>query len=155
MRTNALFKNIRELIKESKKQVAVAVNTTLTALYWEIGKQINDEILFNNRADYDKHIVATLSRQLTAESGRGWGEKHLRHCLRFTESFPDEQIVYALRRHLNWTHFRMVMFMDDPLKREFYIEMCKLEKWSSRQLQERIAPCCTNAPLLARSPILP
>jgi len=57
--------------------------------------------------------------------------------MQFEGVFPDEQIVYALRRQLSWTHIKTLMFIPEPLKRDFYIEMCKLERWSSRQLQER------------------
>ena len=69
--------------------------------------------------------------------GKGWSEKQLRHCLHFAETFPDEQIVSALRRQLSWIHIKTHMYFDDPLKRDFYIEICCLEGWSSRQLQER------------------
>lgn len=135
---NPLFVSIKELIEQSKQQVAVAVNATMTALYWKVGQHINDEILKNNRAEYGKQIVQSLTAQLVAEYGKGWGEKQLRQCMQFASVFADEQIVYALRRQLSWTHLRSIIYMEDPLKREFYIEMCKLEKWSSRQLQERI-----------------
>lgn len=90
-------------------------------LYWQIGKRINDDVLQNQRAEYGKQIVPALSRHLTQEYGNGWGEKHLRQCMQFPQAFPDEQIVYTLCRELNWSHLRLVMFMDEPLKREFYI----------------------------------
>jgi len=147
-----LWAEIKNLIEQSRQLVAVAVNATITGLYWQVGKKICDEILQNTRAEYGRQIVATLSRQLTAEYGRGWGEKHLRHCIRFAEVFPDEHIVYALRRQLSWTHFRMLIFIEEPLKREFYIEMCKLEKWSSRQLQERINSMLYERTAISKKP---
>ena len=52
--------------------------------------------------------------------------------------FPDEDYLYAVRTKLSWTCIRAVMYIDDPRKREFYIEMCKLNGWSSRTLRERI-----------------
>jgi len=58
--------------------------------------------------------------------------------MQFANVFPDEQIVYALRRGLSWTHVMALLPIDDPLKREFYIEMCKLEKWSVRTFRDRI-----------------
>lgn len=145
---NELFQNIRQLIAESRQRVATTVNATITVLYWRVGHTIHTDVLKNSRAEYGKQVVAALSRQLQAEFGNGWGEKHLRQCIRFAEVFPEEQIVYALRIQLSWTHIRMIMFLEDPLKREFYIEMCKLEKWSSRRLQERI-----NAMLYERTAI--
>lgn len=62
----------------------------------------------------------------------------MRHCLHFAETFAEEQIVSTLRRQLSWTHIKTLMYIDDPLKREFYIEIAQLERWSVRQLQERI-----------------
>jgi hypothetical protein len=105
---------------------------------WQVGEHIHTEILQGQRAEYGKQIIATLSQKLTKTYGKGWSEKQLRHCLHFAETFPDQQIVSALRRQLSWTHIKTLMYFDDPLKRNFYIEICCLEGWSSRQLQERI-----------------
>jgi hypothetical protein len=150
----ALFQNIRKLIDESRQQVAVAVNATITALYWQVGNTINRDILGNSRADYGKQIIMALSTQLVAYYGKGWGEKHLRHCMRFAETFPDEQIVYTVCRQLSWSHLRMVMFIEDPLKREFYIEMCKLEKWSVRTFRERINSMLYERTAISKKPEL-
>lgn len=140
--------DIKQLIAQSREQVAVAVNSAISMLYWQIGKRINKDVLQNQRAEYGKEIVVSLSRQLTEEYGNGWGEKQLRQCMKFAETFTENEIVYTLCRQLSWSHIRLVMFIDDPLKREFYIEMCKLEKWSVRTFQERI-----NSMLYERSAI--
>ncbi len=150
----ALLGSIKELIEQSRHQVAVTVNATITALYWNVGKKINHETLQNTRAEYGKQIVATLSRQLTMEYGKGWGEKQLRHCMRFADAFPDEQIVYTLCRQLSWSHIRLIMFMDDALKREFYIEICKLEKWSVRALRDRINSMLYERTAISKKPKL-
>ncbi len=123
-------------------------------LYWHIGKRINDEILRNERAEYGKQIVSALAHQLTLEYGKGWGEKQLRQCIQFASVFPDEQIVYALRIQLSWTHLRMVIYMDDPLKRDFYIEICKLEKWSTRTLENRINSMLYERTAISKKPEL-
>lgn len=149
---SGLVSEIKTLIEKSKQEVAVAVNASITLLYWNIGNRINSEILKDKRAEYGNQIVNTLSAQLTVEYGPGWGEKHLRHCLRFAETITDEQIVYALRRQLSWTHLRSIIYMDDPLKREFYIEICKIEKWSSRQLQERIQSLLYERTAISKKP---
>jgi predicted nuclease of restriction endonuclease-like (RecB) superfamily len=150
----ALLGSIKELIEQSRQQVAVTVNATITTLYWNVGKKINHETLQNTRAEYGKQIVATLSRQLTMEYGKGWGEKQLRHCMRFADAFPDEQIVYTLCRQLSWSHIRLIMFMDDALKREFYIEICKLEKWSVRALRDRINSMLYERTAISKKPEL-
>ena len=121
-------------------------------LYWQVGKRINDEVLNNERAEYGKQVVEMLSVKLTEEYGSGWSRKQLLHCLRFATVFSDTEIVYALRRQLTWTHIRSIIYMDDPLKRDFYIEMTKLEKWSSRQLKERISSLLYERTAISKKP---
>jgi hypothetical protein len=99
-----LLGDVRALIEAAREQTARAVNSALVGLYWHIGRRIRQDILQEKRAEYGEEIVATLSRQLTAECGRGYTEKSLRHMIRFAEVFPDEKIVSALRRELSWTH---------------------------------------------------
>lgn len=106
LNSNFLLHEVKLLIEQSKKQIAVSVNSTLTLLYWEIGRRINEEIIQNQRAEYGKQIVVTLARQLTIEFGNGWSEKQLRHCIRFSEVFPKEQIVSTLSRQLSWSLVR-------------------------------------------------
>lgn len=149
---DGLFAEIRQLIDAAKQQAAIAVNAELTLLYWRIGQRLNIEVLQGDRAEYGKQVLVGLSQQLTQTYGKGWSEKQLRHCIRFAETFPDEQIVSALRRQLTWTHLKTLMYLDDPLKRDFYIEICQLERWSSRQLQERINSMLYERTALARKP---
>jgi predicted nuclease of restriction endonuclease-like (RecB) superfamily len=146
--------DIKTLVEQSKSNVALAVNAEITLLYWRVGKRINDEVLQNKRAEYGKQIVQALSAQLTQDYGKGWGDKHLRHCMQFAAVFPEIQIVYALQRQLSWTHLKTIIYMDSPLKREFYIEICKLEKWSSRQLQERIQSLLYERTAISKKPEL-
>ena len=151
---NPLFGEIRNLIAESRQQVAITVNSAMSMLYWQIGKRINEEVLQHKRAGYGKEIVVSLARQLEAEYGKGWGEKQLRHCLRFAEAFPDFEIVYTLCRQLSWSHIRLVMFIEEPLKQAFYIEICKLEKWSVRTFQERINSMLFERTAISKKPEL-
>ncbi len=102
---------IKQLIEQSRQNVAVAVNAELTLLYWNIGTRIKEDILKNDRAEYGKQIIESLSLQLTHEYGGGWGKRLLHHCLRFAEVFPDVQIVSALRTQLNWSHLKLIFFM--------------------------------------------
>ncbi len=151
-KNNGIVGDIKALIEQSKQQVAVAVNATITMLYWQVGSRINTEILNDQRAEYGKQIVATLARHLTDEYGPGWGEKQLRHCLHFAETITEKEIVYTLCRQLSWSHIRMVIFMEDPLKRQFYIEMCKIEKWSVRTFREKINSMLYERTAISKKP---
>jgi predicted nuclease of restriction endonuclease-like (RecB) superfamily len=148
----SLFHEIRSLIEEARSNVVVAVNAELTTLYWNIGKRINNEILQHGRAEYGSEIIKRLSNDLTMEYGKGWGEKHLRHCIRFSEIFADKEIVYTLCRQFSWSHIRLFMYIDDPLKRDFYIEINRIEKWSVRILQERINSMLFERTAISKKP---
>jgi predicted nuclease of restriction endonuclease-like (RecB) superfamily len=141
-----LLDEVRHLIDSARERAAAAVNAELTLLYWRVGRCIHAEVLRGARAEYGQQVIASLARQLIVEYGRGWSEQQLRHCLRAAEIFPDEEIISAVRRELSWTHIKTLIYVDDQLKREFYLELCRLERWSSRQLQERI-----NSMLFERS----
>jgi len=86
------------------------------------------------------------------EFGRGFSEKSLRHMIRFAETFPDFRIVSALLRQLSWTHFVSLIYLDDPLKREFYAEMCRIENWSTRTLEKKIGGMLFERTALSRKP---
>lgn len=133
-----LESKIRELIEQSRRTVAVTVNAELTTLYWQIGSLINSGVLQNERAEYGKKFVFSLSKQLSKEYGRAFSEKNVRRMVQFAQVFSDEKIVASLRRQLTWTHFKLLIPIENEVKRNFYIEMCKLERWSTRTLQERI-----------------
>jgi predicted nuclease of restriction endonuclease-like (RecB) superfamily len=150
--TTGLAGDIRVLINEARAGLAAMVNSALTMLYWRIGRRIRAEVLQGERAGYGEQIVASLARQLEAEHGRGFGAKNLRHMLRFGEVFEAEEIVYALSRQLSWTHLRSLIYIDDPLKREFYLEMCRSEGWSTRTLQGRLDSMLFERTALSRKP---
>ncbi|OIP33291.1 MAG: hypothetical protein AUK27_10890 [Deltaproteobacteria bacterium CG2_30_66_27] len=148
----ALATDIRQLIAVARRQVAQAVNAGLTTLYWQIGTRIRQDILKNKRAEYGAEIVATLGRQLETEFGRGFGEKNLRRMVQFAEAFRDAEIVAALRRQLSWAHFKSLIPMKEPLKRDFYAEMCRIENWSTRTLQQKINGMLYERTALSRKP---
>jgi hypothetical protein len=137
-RPSVLLVEVRGLILEARQQTARMVNAGLTLLYWHVGDRVRREVLQEKRAEYGSEIVQTLATKLVEEFGRGFGEKSLRHMIRFTEAFPDERIVSALLRHLSWSHFLAILYLKDPLQRDFYAEMCRVERWSTRTLQARI-----------------
>lgn len=148
----ALVEDVRQLIAEARHRVARAVDSGVVLLYWSIGNRIRRDILQEQRAEYGKQIVAALSRQLTAEFGSGYGEKNLRHMLRFAEVFPDLPIVSSLMRQLSWTHFFHLIYLGDPLQRDFYAEMCRIEGWNTRTLREKIDSMLFERTALSKRP---
>jgi predicted nuclease of restriction endonuclease-like (RecB) superfamily len=145
---------IKALIEQSKQQLASTVNVALSSLYWQIGKRVQEEILHNKRAEYGKEIILTLSRQLEKDYGKGWSEKQLRHCLQFSKTFNNIEIVSTLWRQLSWSHFKEIIYLEDNLKREFYIQMCIHEKWSVRVFNERIKSMLYERTALSKKPEL-
>ncbi len=135
---NRLFNDIKKIIDESKNFIATTVNASLTILFWKIGKRINQDLLENKRAEYGKQIVVTVSRQLSLEYGDSFEEKNLRRMIQFANVFPDKEIVVTLSRFLSWSHFITLIPLRQPLQREFYAEMCRIERWSVRTLREKI-----------------
>ena len=150
--TKKLFSEVKRLIEEAKQNVAKTVNATTTALYWSVGAKINSEILGNKRAEYGKEVVKSLSQKLTLEYGKGWSEQQLRHCLRIAETFPDKEILYALSRQLSWTHLRSIMYLKDDLRREFYIEMSRLENCDTRTLSAKIDSMLFERTAISKKP---
>ena len=103
-------------------------------------------------AGYGGEVVAALGRQLATEFGRGFGEKNLRRMIQFAESFPDAEIVAALLRQLSWTHFTMLIPINEPLKRDFFAEMCRMEGWSTRVLRKKIDGMLYERTALSKKP---
>ncbi|MDP7008936.1 MAG: DUF1016 N-terminal domain-containing protein, partial [Phycisphaerales bacterium] len=87
---------------------------------------------------YGKQIVQSLSAHLTEDYGRGWKKRNIDNMIRFSEVIPDIRIVQSLIAQLTWTHIQQLIYIDDPLRRDFYIEMCKHENWSTRMLKKKI-----------------
>jgi predicted nuclease of restriction endonuclease-like (RecB) superfamily len=147
-----LVDDIRRLIAEARTAAATAVNASLTLLYWRVGQRIRQEVLGEQRARYGEQIVSSLSRQLTVEHGPSFSEKNLQRMIQFSEVFPDERIVVSLIRHLSWTHFIALIPLKKPLQREFYAEMCRLERWSVRALRQKIDGMLYERTALSRKP---
>lgn len=147
-----LLADLRGLILAAREQVARAVDSGLVTLYWHIRRRIRRDIPEEKRAEYGAEIVATLSRQLETEFGRGFAEKNLRRMVQFAEAFPDERIVATLRRQLGWSHFKEIIPQPDELKRDFYAEMCRIERWSTRMLARKIGGMLYERTALSKKP---
>ncbi|MEA2085298.1 MAG: PDDEXK nuclease domain-containing protein [Thermodesulfobacteriota bacterium] len=133
-----LIGDIRSLIETARHNVAVTVNAGLTILYWQIGNRICQNILKQKRGEYGKEIVATLSQELADDYGNNFNEKNLRRMIQFAEVFSDKKIVVSLIRQLSWTHFIALIPLKNDLQRDFYAEMCRVERWSVRTLRKKI-----------------
>lgn len=150
--TKGLLTDVRDLILTTRQTVAQGVNSALVLLYWNIGQRIRRDILKEKRAEYGEKIFYALSRKLAAEFGNGFSQANLFHMARFAETFPDAQIVHALSAKLSWTHFRRIIYLDDPLKRDFYSEMCRMEKWNTRTLHQKIQSMLYERTALSKKP---
>ena len=100
-----LLQDISALIEASRQHVARVANSTLTLLFWQVGKRINEEILKNERAEYGKQTVVNLAFELERLYGKNFSEKNIRRMLRFAAEFPDFEIVPPLAAQLSWSHF--------------------------------------------------
>ncbi|MGM9511647.1 PDDEXK nuclease domain-containing protein [Larkinella sp. GY13] len=150
--SNLLLDSVRQLIEQSRQQLAISVNAAMSLLYWQIGKTVTTNTLYDQRAEYGKQIVASLARQLEADYGASFSEKNLRRMMQFATVFPDEQIVASLIRQLSWTHILVLIPIDDPLKREFYTQLCIHEKWSVRTFRERIQSMLYERTAISKKP---
>ena len=150
--SDRLVEDLRDLIQQTRSGVAQAVNSALVQLYWQIGTRIRTEILKNERAEYGKQIVQTVSAQLKTEFGSGFGKRSLFRMVQFAEYFPEGQIVSALSAQLSWSHFVEILTQKDPLKRDFYAEMCRIENWSVRTLRSKIGGMLFERTALSKKP---
>ena len=147
-----ILTDIRQIISESKQTVSYAVSSNLVAMFWKIGYRINGQILENQRAEYGKQIVATLSRQLTLEYGRSFEEKNLRRMMQFANQYPDIEIVATLWRQLSWSHFKILIPIKEALERDFYTQMCRIENWSVDALRKKINSLLFQRTAISKKP---
>jgi predicted nuclease of restriction endonuclease-like (RecB) superfamily len=147
-----LLADVRALIDQARDATARAVNSALVQLYWCVSDRIRRDILKEKRADYGKQIVGALSRELGAVYGRGFTDDNLFRMIQFAEVFPDREIVGTLSRQLGWSHFLLLLPVKDDLKREFYAEMCRVERWSVRTLREKVGGMLYERTALSKKP---
>lgn len=136
---DGLVHELSSLIEEGRRQVAVAANSTLTLLFWKVGKRINDHILQNKRAAYGKEIIRSVSEELEKSYGRNFAEKNLRRMLQFSQVFPDFEIVVTLSRQLSWSHFIEIIPLQKEGAKDYYIKSVVYNNLSVRELRAQIA----------------
>ena len=144
--------DIRTLIDAARGRVAAQANAELTMLYWRIGERIRREILKDKRARYGKEIVVTLSRQLVEDYGSGFSVPNLSRMVRLVEYFSNENILSTLSKELSWSHFVEILQVRGQLAREFYAEMCRMERWSVRTLRKKINSMMFERTAISKKP---
>ena len=150
--TQNLFRDVSDLIVSARKRSLAALNNEMSRLYWLIGKRIKSEVLRYERAEYGEKTIQLLSAQLSVVYGKGWSAKQLRHCLHVVETFGEEEIFYALCRQLSWSHIKILSYINDTLKRDFYTQICMHEGWSVKQLNNRIDSQLFERTAISRKP---
>ena len=132
-----LFAEIREVLVTARRTAYKAVNFAMVTAYWNVGRLIvEDEQQGNTRAEYGKAILADLSKRLTDEFGKGFDERELRRIRQFYLVFPKWD---ALRPELTWTHYRLLIRVQNEQARLWYMNEAAEQTWSSRQLDRQIS----------------
>jgi len=132
------YNNIKKIINESKKHVVTYVNTTMLFTYWNIGKMIVEEQGGSSKAKYGDKLIIELSRQLTFDFGKGFDERNLRYMRQFYLSFSIWNTVCS---ELSWSHYRILIKVEEQHIRDFYMKEAIKSNWSVRQLERQIATC--------------
>lgn len=147
-----LVSDVRELIQQSKSRIATTINSELTQLYWSIGKRVKTEILKHERADYGERVVKELADTLRAAFGKGFERTSLVRMIKFFDCFPDQHIGATVSHQLTWSHIIELLPLKDSLKRDFYAEMCRIERWSVRTLREKIGKLLYERTAISQQP---
>lgn len=136
--TSNLVLELSSLIDQSKQQVAKVANSTLTILFWHVGKRIHEEVLNNERAEYGKQIITAVSAQLEAKYGRNFEEKNVRRMIQFANEFSDIEIVVPLARQLSWSHFLILIPLKSKEAKLYYAQHSVEQNWGKRELRNQI-----------------
>ena len=131
-----LLSEIRAIIARSQEQAIRAVDHARVLMYWHIGERIfTEEQQGQDRADYGKHLIQSLAEQLEPEFGSSFSKRQLDLMRQFYRTFP---IVNAVRSQLSWTHYRLLIRLENEDKREFYIAEATKNNWTTRQLERQV-----------------
>ncbi len=125
--------SVRSTLASARTKAAAAVNDAMVSAYWEIGRQIAEAQ--GDRAEYGKHLMKYLSERLTAEFGKGFTERNLRAMRQLYLAYP---IRHTLCAELSWSHYRLIIRIEDPVRRDFYVRSAVEERWTVRQLDRQI-----------------
>lgn len=131
----AFYIRIKEILSSARAGVYSAANFAMVNAYLEIGKSIVEKQGGNATAEYGSRLIEELSKQMTADFGKGFTAANLKNMRQFYLTFPNR---YALRSQLSWSHYRLIMRVEDEQARNFYVEECAKSNWSTRQLERQI-----------------
>lgn len=145
-----LLASLRELILQTRQRVLTVANTAQVQTYWEIGRHLVEfEQGGETRAAYGTALLTTLAKSLTAEFGKGFDASNLRNMRLFYQAFP---IRDALRPELSWTHYRLLLRVDDSAARQWYMQESASQNWSTRILERQIGSLSYERLLSNQSP---
>ncbi len=130
------YTSIREILQTARGTVYKKVNFVMVEAYWNIGKQIvQEEQSGKNRAKYGSNLIKNLSKQLTKDFGKGFSQRNIRNMRQFYISFPIWQLVSA---KLTWSHYILLLKLNNNEAREWYINETANSNWSVRALERQI-----------------
>lgn len=157
---DAVLSGVVELLEEARRMAARAVNSVMTATYWEIGRRIVEfEQKGKRRADYGESLLKQLSADLSAEFGRGFSERNLEQMRLFYLHWPISQTLSAksslseIAPHfpLPWSHYVKLLSVENPEARKFYETEALRGGWSVRQLNRQINSLFYERTILSRN----
>lgn len=154
-KTDDILKDMCGIIESSQKTAHQAVNTTLVQRNWMIGYRIaEEEFGGEERSEYGLKVIKKLSKELTNLYGKGYDRGTLYRCLKFYKMFPE--IVASLRQQsqvvLSWTHYRVLLQVEDKKARVWYEKEAAEQTWSVRTLQRNISSQYYYRMLQAQNP---
>lgn len=137
---NRFYAEISALLKQARSSAYRSVNTIMMQTYWQIGRRIiEQEQNGQSRAGYGDHLITNLSRHLSGAFGKGFSVAHLKNIRQLYVTFPDfHQLATQCVANLSWTNIRLIMRINDPKERAYYIKEASSQHWSSRLLERNI-----------------
>jgi predicted nuclease of restriction endonuclease-like (RecB) superfamily len=133
---DGLLDQLRALILQARQQALRAVDVVQVRTCWEMGRHIVEfEQGGAERAKYGAKLLSRLAERLTAEFGKGFDASNLRYMRLFYQAFPN---CDALRHELSWTHYRLLLRLEDSRAREWYMAEAASQNWGTRALERQI-----------------
>ena len=143
--SNNYINEIKKILKNARQKAYTAVNSAMVEAYWKIGRRIvEEEQSGRERAEYGKEIIKNLSKELTEEFGKGFGERNIRNIRQFYVLFSDYEKWKSLISKLTWTHIQKVLRVSDEKARIFYLTEAAENMWSVRTLDRNISTLYYN-----------